>query len=330
MNKIGLISDAVNFPSLPLMKISAYHKLKGDDVKLATSNLEKFDIVYISKTFNINLKKIPKLLYLPQANKYIYGGTGFALEVVDGKEIYKKELDKPLKAEIENIYPDYSLYPILTKNTAYGFLTRGCPNNCPFCIVSKKEGLCTKKVSDLNNFWRDQKEIKLLDANILAYQDRDNLIQQLIKSKATIDYTQGLDARLIDNDIAKLLSQTKIKMIHFAFDLMQNEKQILKGLKLFSKYFKKDSRFKRVYILTNYNTTLEEDYYRVLKIIELGYSPYVMIYHKGTHSQFLTDLSRWSNCMYLNQSIDFKDYIPRKNGKSIKELYSFIRKVNKC
>lgn len=326
MSKIGLLSDAVNFPSLPLMKISAYHKSKGDDVKLVTCNLEKFDIVYISKTFNLNLKKIPQLLYLPQSDKYIQGGTGFAFEIVDGKEIYKKELDKPLKEEIENIYPDYSLYPTLTKNIAYGFLTRGCPNNCPFCIVSKKEGLCSKKVSDLNNFWKEQKEIKLLDANILACKDRENLIHQLINSKSIIDYSQGLDARLIDNDSAKLIAQTKIKMIHFAFDLMKNEQQILKGLKLFSKYFDKDAKYKRVYILTNYNTTLEEDYYRVLRVLELGYSPYVMIYQKGSHPQFLTDLSRWSNSMYLNKSINFNDYIPRKDGKSIKELYNFVKK----
>lgn len=326
MNKIGLLSDAVNFPSLPLMKISAYHKSKGDVVKLVTCNLEKFDIVYISKAFNLNLKKIPQLLYLPEANKYIKGGTGFAFEIINGKEIYKKELDEPLKEEIENIYPDYSLYPTLTKNIAYGFLTRGCPNNCPFCIVSKKEGLCSKKVADLNNFWKDQKEIKLLDANILACKDRENIIHQLINSKATVDYTQGIDARLIDNDSAKLIAQTKIKMIHFAFDLMKNEQQILNGLKLFSKYFNKDARYKRVYILTNYNTTLEEDYYRVLKVLELGYSPYVMIYQKGSHPQFLTDLSRWSNSMYLNKSINFNDYIPRKDGKSIKELYNFVKK----
>ena len=319
MGKIGLLSDCTNFPSLPLMKISAFHKNKGDKVKLVTTSLERFDILYLSKTFNLDLQKIPKLLYIPQANKYIKGGSGFAIEIENGREVYKKENDKPLQEEIENIYPDYSLYPELTNGKAYGFLTRGCPNNCPFCIVTKKEGFCSK-------FWRDQKEIKLLDANILACKERENLFQQLISSNAYIDYTQGLDARLIDDDIANLICKTKIRMVHFAFDLMKNEEGILKGLKIFAKYFQKDERAKRVYILTNYNTTLQEDWYRVKKVTELGYTPYIMIYQKGTQPQFLTDLARWSNCMYLQRSIDFEDYIPRKDGKLIKDLYKTILK----
>ena len=326
MGKIGLLSDCTNFPSLPLMKISAFHKNKGDKVKLVTTSLERFDILYLSKTFNLDLQKIPKLLYIPQANKYIKGGSGFAIEIENGREVYKKENDKPLQEEIENIYPDYSLYPELTNGKAYGFLTRGCPNNCPFCIVTKKEGFCSKKVADLKQFWRDQKEIKLLDANILACKERENLFQQLINSNAYIDYTQGLDARLIDDDVANLICKTKIRMVHFAFDLMKNEEGILKGLKIFAKYFQKDERAKRVYILTNYNTTLQEDWYRVKKVTELGYTPYIMIYQKGTQPQFLTDLARWSNCMYLQRSIDFEDYIPRKDGKLIKDLYKTILK----
>lgn len=109
MGKIGLLSDCTNFPSLPLMKISAFHKNKGDKVKLVTTSLERFDILYLSKTFNLDLQKIPKLLYIPQANKYIKGGSGFAIEIENGREVYKKENDKPLQEEIENIYPDYSL-----------------------------------------------------------------------------------------------------------------------------------------------------------------------------------------------------------------------------
>jgi hypothetical protein len=174
----------------------------------------------------------------------------------------------------------------------------------------------------LIGFRTNQSEIKLLDANLLACKDRENLLLQLVSSNAYIDYTQGLDARLIDDDIAKLLCQTKIKMVHFAFDLMKNEKEIIAGLKTFAKYFDKDNRSKRVYILTNFNTTLQEDYYRVKKIVELGYAPYVMIYQKGTQPQFLTDLARWANNMFLFRVTSFEDYIPRTNGKKIKEIYT--------
>lgn len=132
-----------------------------------------------------------------------------------------------------------------------------------------------------------------------------------------------MDARFIDDDIAELLSKTKIKMIHFAFDYMKNEERILKGLKIFANHFKKDFRQKRVYILTNYNTTPQEDYYRVKKVRELGYSTYITIYRKGTHPQFLTDLQRWSNNLWF-QSIDFEDYVPRKDGKKCSEIYKHI------
>ncbi len=322
VSKIGLITDSINFPSLPAMKISAYHKKMGDNVEFVTNFFEKYDKVYVSKVFNLDLPNINQINYLPQADEILFGGSGYAIEIINGKEIYHKELDKALPSEIETQFPDYNLYGEEFKNIAYGFLTRGCPNNCEFCIVAKKEGLCSKKVADLNNFWNGQKEIKLLDPNILACQDRENLIKQLIKSNAEIDYTQGLDARLIDEDIAALITQTKIKMIHFAFDLMKNEQKILNGLKIFAKYFKKDSRAKRVYILTNFNTTLEEDYYRVKKVIELGYSPYVMIYRKGTQPQFLTDLARWANNMFLFRATTFEDYIPRKDGKKCLNLYT--------
>lgn len=320
--KIGLVADNTNnFPSLPLMKISAFHKSIGDNIKLIDTNFEKFDICYVSKTFNLDLEKISSIHYLPESEKYIFGGSGYAIEKINGKEVYNKENDINLVEEIENCFPDYSLYSHLTKNKAYGFLTRGCPNNCGFCIVSKKEGLCSKKVADLRNFWNGQKEIILLDANILACKDRENLIHQLIDSKANIDYCQGLDARFINDDISKLICKTKIKMVHFAFDLMKNEKQILAGLKTFAKYYKKDSRSRRVYILTNFDTTIKEDYYRVKKVVELGYSPYVMIYQKGTHPKFLTDLARWANNMLLFRSTSFEDYIPRSDGKAIKQVY---------
>ena len=321
--KIGLLSDS-NSPSLPLMKISAYHKSKGHKVKLVDDLSEKFDLLYVSKTFNLNLKKIKDLSKLPPADKIIFGGSGFAIEVVNGREIYRKENDKNLPPKIESIFPDYSLYGSLSKNTACGFLSRGCPNNCDFCIVSKKEGLCSRAVADLSNFWNGQPEIKVLDPNLLACKAREKLLLQLAESNAKIEYTQGLDARFIDEGTANLICKGKIKMVHFAFDLMKNEQQILKGLKIFSKHYKKDDRHKRVYILTNYNTSLEEDLYRVLKVQELGYSPYVMIYQKGTHPGFLTDLSRWANNMFLYKSMDFKDYIPRKDGKNVRQLYPDI------
>jgi hypothetical protein len=323
--KIGLWSDAVNFPSLPLMKISAYHKARGDTVKLIDDFSERFDLAYCSKTFNLPaIKKIPRLTQTPVADKIIYGGTGLAIEVIDGKERYIKAKDPGLPNEIEHIYPDYGLYSELTRNTAFGFLTRGCSNACPFCVVSSKEGVKSVRVAELSEFWHGQRNITVMDANLLACENAEDLLLSLIQSKASVDFTQGLDARYVDEYTARLLCGMNIKMAHFAFDLMQNEAAVIRGLSLFRKHFQKSDRHCKVYILTNYNTTHAEDWYRVKKAMDLGFQPDVRIYRKGTHSQFLTDLSRWANFSRLYRSCTFADYVPRKDGKSCGELYGSI------
>ena len=293
--EIGLIDvDSHNFPNLCLMKISAYHKLKGDQVEWC--NLFKhYDRVYMSRVFDDTYTE--DFMTAINADEIIKGGTGY-------------DLKNKLPDDIEHIYPDYSLYPDLTKDTAYGFLTRGCPNDCPFCIVSKKEGRKSIKVADLSEFWRGQKNIKLLDPNLLACQDHLELLQQLIDSKAVVDFTQGLDARLINENNIELLAKIKVKMVHFAFDLMKNEKAIIKGLKIYKEYTGVDERKTGVYILTNYDTTHDEDLYRVYTVRDLGYMPYIMIYNKPSAPQITKDLQRWCNnrVIYKASNRDFGRY----------------------
>lgn len=318
--KIGLYDmDSHNFPNLPLMKISAWHKAKGDDVEFINF-FEHYDKVYVSKVFGDEYSK--EDLTCINADEIVYGGTGFAITIENGKEVYHKELDKDLPYEIEHIYPDYSLYPKLTKDTAFGFLTRGCCNDCHFCIVSKKEGRCSTKVADLSEFWNGQKNIKLLDANLLACKDRVELLQQLIDSSASVDFTQGLDARFITKEIAELLKKVKKSNVHFAFDYMKNEKAIVNGLETYKEVCGKIvDRDNAVYILTNYNTTHEEDMFRVNKVRELGFLPYVMIYRKHTAPNITRHLQRWCNNRFLYRSCEFEDYIPHNDGKTIKELF---------
>ena len=321
--KVGLYDvDGRNFPSIPLMKISAHHKAKGDQVEMIDF-LSHYDIVYVSKVFGEEYSDINDTCI--NADTIIYGGTGFSITIKDNKEHYDKSKDKNLPDEIEHMYPDYSLYPELTKNTAYGFLTRGCCNNCDFCIVSKKEGLCSHKVADLSEFWNGQKNIKLMDANILACRDRKELLQQLIDSKAKIDFVQGLDARFITEDVVKQLKQMRVSMYHFAFDFMKNEKQIVKGLETFVKameYNDNKSRNCYVYILTNYNTTFQEDMRRVNLVRQIGLAPDIRIYRKPTAPRILKDLQRWCNNRFIYRSVpDFADYVPRVDGKTIRETY---------
>lgn len=320
--KIGLVDvDSHNFPNLPLMKISAYHKLKGDDVEFV-SPFTHYDKVYVSKIFGDEYSQYEHFCY--DADEIIYGGTGFAITIEQGKEVYHKNKDQVLPYEIEHIYPDYSLYPELTKDKAYGFLTRGCINNCEFCIVSKKEGRCSVKVSDLSEWWNGQKSIVLLDANILACKDCKELLTQLAESKAKVDFTQGLDARFITPEICCILKQIKVKMYHFAFDFMKNEKAIINGLNTFVKemeYNENKSRNCYVYILTNFNTSIQEDIYRINKVREIGLSPDVRIYRKNTAPRILRDIQRWCNNRFIYRKCELCDYIPRTDGKRMSELY---------
>ena len=315
---IGLYDvDSRNFPNLPLMKISAWHKARGDSVEFVLP-LKYYDKIYVSKVFGDEYSQMSG--YCLQADEIVYGGTGFAITVENGKEVYHKDRDQNLPDEIEHIYPDYSLYSELTKGKAYGFLTRGCCNNCDFCIVSKKEGMCSKKVADLSEFWRGQKEIVLLDANILACKDRIELLEQLAESKAKVDFTQGLDARFITEEVARVLKRIRIKTVHFAFDFMKNEKAIVRGLNIYRDYCKPNGT-DSVYILTNFDTMIDEDLYRVKKVQEAGLLPDIRIYRKETAPRILRDLQRWCNNRIIYRSCDFMNYVPRKDGKTIRELY---------
>ena len=286
--KIGLIDvDSHNFPNLALMKISAYHKAKGDQVEWAIPML-KYDIVYQSKVFDFT----PDENTCIQCEQLIKGGTGY-------------DLQNKLPDEIEMMFPDYSLYNIT--DTAYGFLTRGCPRNCPFCIVGEKEGLKSVQVAELWNFWNGQNEIKLLDPNITAFKECDRLFQDLIDSKAWIDFTQGLDIRLMTDKKANLLSQMKVKMLHFAWD--NYEFSTYEKLKKFRPLLKYDSRKLRVYVLTNFNTIIEQDLERIYKLRELDYDPYVMIYEKWNAPKKIKQMARWVNNKFIWRSCErFEDY----------------------
>lgn len=288
--KVGLVDiDGHNFPNLALMKISAYYKQQGDTVEWLFP-MGQYDRVYMAKVFDFT-KDFETCI---KADEIVKGGTGYNLTTI-------------LPKGNENIYPDYDLYKI--KNVAYGFLTRGCPRGCPFCIVGEKEGLKSQKVADLDRFWNGQREIKLLDPNLLACKNKTELLQQLVDSKAWVDFTQGLDVRLITDKDIELIKQIKVKMIHFAWDRPNDEKKIIQNLKYFKKETCIDRRKATVYVLTNFETDHEYDLYRIYKIKELGYDPYVMIYNKQKAPRKTRLLQRWVNNKIIFRSCEkFENY----------------------
>lgn len=269
--RIALIDvDGHNFPNLPLMKLSAWHKRRGDSVEWYDplfhneAYSKPFDIVYMSKVFTFT----PDFQYPVNADVIIKGGTGYSYP--DGGD--------PLPEEIEHIYPDYSLYGIT--DTAYGFLTRGCPRNCEFCIVGKKEGLKSYKVANLSEFWRGQKNIMICDPNLIACPDWKDLIQQLIDSKAKVNINQGIDIRIMTEEKADMIKKMRVDSVHFAWDRYEDKKRIVPKFKAFKEITGWPARKTSVYVLTNFNTTIKQDLERIYTLRDLDYDPYVMIYDK--------------------------------------------------
>ncbi len=294
--KIGLIDvDSHNWPNLCLMNLSAYHKAQGHSVEWWEPE-GRYDVVYKSRVFTDTYSK--DTVTVRNAGKVIMGGTGYG----------RKE---SLSDAVEHSYPDYGLYPQFP-DTAYGFLSRGCPRNCGFCIVSGKEGRRSVQVADLSEFWDGQREIKLMDANLLACPEHEKLIQQLAESRAWVDFSQGLDIRLVNPDNVLLLNKVRTKAVHFAWD---NPDEDLTGY--FRRFLEltniKSNRRRRVYVLTNYGSSHGQDLYRINTLREMGYDPYVMVYDRPNAPKITRQLQRWVNNKRIFYTVkDFADYAPAR------------------
>jgi len=266
---IALIDvDSSRFPNLALMKLSAWHKATGDNVEWHQPE-KSYDRAYLSKVFT----ESPAYDTPIHADEILRGGTGYCLQ-------------NRLPDALEQMCPDYSLYPQYRE--AYGFLTRGCPRACPFCIVSDKEGRASRQVGDLDGFHRGQRIIKLLDPNLLACPDRERLLLQLATCGAKVDFTQGLDIRLC-KDVIPLLLDIKIKMLYFAWD--NPKEDLTRHFSIFASFdTERNYHHRRVYVLVNYWSSHAEDMWRIKTLVGLGFDPYIMLYDKH---KFVDARGRW-------------------------------------
>lgn len=304
--KIGLIDvDGHNFPNLALMRISAYHKAQGDTVEWWWSDFIHYDIVYMSKIFSDAYSPdIPAPL---NADKVIRGGTGYAIRLENGIEVLNQQKNNTLPPDVESMFPDYSIYP--QYDFAVSMTSRGCPNGCPWCHVGSKEEFKSIKVANVKDFWCGQKEIQVLDPNITACPDKRDLMRQYRETGAMIDFNQGLDIRLLDDEDLADLEQMRLKNVHFAWDNPRAD--LSKQFREYAKVGKKNKsgKFGTVYILTNFNSSLEEDLHRIYTVRDLGYDPYVMVYNKPSAPQEIKHLQRWCNNRFIFKSVpDFKNY----------------------
>jgi hypothetical protein len=318
---IGLIDvDGHNFPNLAMMKISAWHKQKGDAVEWYSPFAEHYDLVYMSKVFT----HTQDYGYcITNADNVIKGGTGYAIHGAGGCE-YVKGDDMSLPYEVEHIMPDYSLYGI--KDKAYGFLTRGCPRGCDFCIVGKKEGFKSIKVADITEFWNGQKEIVLLDPNILACRDWSDLLVQLADTKTLVDFTQGLDARMLTGEKCDALGRIRMDEVHFAWDRYEDKDKVLPKLRMFADSNPTIVRRHKaiVYVLVNHSSTLDQDLDRIYTLRDMGYWAYVMIYDKTNCAPVYNRLQNWCNNRFVfGRCPRFEDYTTQPRYEDARQTYLF-------
>lgn len=297
--RIGLIDvdlesrGKCTFPNLALMKIAAYHKQLGDQVKWYDQHDWEYDIVYVSKVFS---DEYTKDYTTPiHAKKIVRGGSGYAIKVVNGVEVYDKSKDPDLPCEIEHQFPYYQIYRRFgIKDTAYGFLTKGCPRGCNFCHVKDMQGKRVYAASTLSEFWKGQKNIVLLDPNLTAAPNCVELLNELAQSGAYVDFSQGLDIRLLTIRKIEALNNVKYKMIHFAWDDPNDD--LRERFSCLSKHLKKCDRSRvSAYCLTNFNSTHEQDIMRIMHLRSCNIQPYVMVYRKATAPTATRRLQRWCN-----------------------------------
>lgn len=322
-------------PNLSLMKLSRYYKNEGRNVILARESgiHRKSKVLFASCVFNRSTteKKIRKLRELHDENIQI-GGTGV-------------DLSLKLPDEIEYLMPDYSLYPKV--DFAMGFLTRGCPNNCSFCLVPAKEGRL-RQVAEIEDIVPPEfDKLVIMDNNLLAHPRAYKLLEEMIRKKLQVNFNQTLDIRLIDKRNANLLQKIDSKnysftkrMYYFSFNTSKIIPVIKKKLKLLDSVKATEIRFICMY---GYNTRLSDDIERFSFLHKMGTSPFVQKYQPvlGAHPReienyFDTDVDRLLQIHFAQNGRIFENFlkwVSKKYAEQYKKLYmplvDLIFKYNK-
>lgn len=298
---IGLLAVDSDYPNLALMKISAWHKVKGDNVEWYNP-LCSYDKVYMAKVFSFT----PDYGYYINADQVEKGGTGY-------------DISKILSVEIDRLQPDYSLYPSVDSKTAYGFLTRGCPNKCKWCVVPTKEGKITPYMDIEEIAVNGRENIILMDNNVLASDYGLQQIEKIVSMGVRVDFNQGLDARLVTDDIAQLLARVKwMNRIRFGCDTPGQIAECERATALIDKYGYKGEYFFYCILLSDFKESFE----RINNWRNRGrrFLPHAQPYRDLNNPrqiipQWQKDLARWVDNKWIFRSCEFKDFIPRKGFK---------------
>ena len=278
-------SYKAKYPPLGLMKISTYHKLKGDDVSFYKgTNAELRDkgwgIIYITTMFTFKWKTTIDTIKFYQREKHkkaqvIVGGIlGSLLQ----DEVKRETGITPhfgLWDEVDQMKPDYDLEGMegyYTNNASFGYATKGCCNSCDFCAVHKLEPTFVPYISLEHQIDTKKKDLILLDNNVLASSEFPKIIEEIKKfgfekgarfgnQDRHVDFNQGVDARLLNDDNMQLLSEIALKPLRIAFDNINLEELYTEKVRLAHVHEIKDLSN---YILFNFKDT-PDDFYRRLQ-----------------------------------------------------------------
>lgn len=304
--KIGLLAVDSNYPNIALMKLSAYHKAEGDAVEWYNP-LTHYDKVYAAKVFSFT----PDYGYYIHADEVEKGGTGY-------------DLNKVLPPEIDRLQPDYSLYPQIDGKTAYGFLTRGCPNRCRWCIVPKKEGAIRPYMDVEEIAANGRTNLILMDNNVLASGYGLGQIEKIVRLRLKVDFNQGLDARLVTDDIARLLARVRwIKRIRFGCDTPGQIAECERAISLLERHGYHGEVFLYCILMEFEESFRRINYWRGKgKRIIPHAQPYRDPGNPRQHiPDWQRDLARWTDRKEIYRSCEFLDFEPRK-GFKCKEYFN--------
>lgn len=290
-------SDNTKYPNLALMKISAYFKKKGIEVEFFDkSNPCKYEKIYSSKVFTFSKNEtLPK--------NTVFGGTG-------------NDIKLKLSKKIEHICPDYSLYNL---NYSIGFLTRGCPNKCSFCIVPEKEGNI-KEHAEIEEF-AIHRDVVLMDNNVLASEHGIKQIEKIIKLNLKVDFNQGLDARLIDNSIARLLSKVKwLKPLRMACDKSSQMKIIQKAVTLLRYHNVTPQRYMVYALITDVDEAFERIKFLKGLHLDIHAQPFIDFRNNSKPTDEQKTLARWVNHRAIFKTVTYEEYLKTKLAKEFPNI----------
>ena len=314
MGRIGLIAVDSNHPNLALMKISRWHKAQGDTVEWY-NGIDHYDKVYAAKVFTFT----PDFGYYINAGEVERGGTGY-------------DIRKVLPPEVDRLQPDYTLYPQIDRKTSYGFLTRGCCNQCKWCVVPQKEGNIRPYMDVDEIATEGRTNLILMDNNILASEYGLQQIEKIIRRGYKVDFNQALDARLVTEDVAKLLAEVRwLNQIRFGCDTPKQVAECEKAMALIDSHRPAPIRYILYTILIG---SMHECYGRVSHFkgnnrVRIVAQPYRDFNNpKQIIPEWQKDMARWANKHQVYASCDFMDYMPRK-GFKCKSYFDNYKTENK-